>query len=25
VPPGALVLNEKTQVARNGWKRPKKG
>jgi bifunctional UDP-N-acetylglucosamine pyrophosphorylase/glucosamine-1-phosphate N-acetyltransferase len=25
VPPGTLVLNEKTQVARNGWKRPKKG
>ena len=25
VPPGTLALNEKTQVARNGWKRPKKG
>ena len=25
VPPGTLVLNDKTQVARNGWKRPKKG
>ena len=25
VPPGALALNDKTQVARNGWKRPKKG
>jgi bifunctional UDP-N-acetylglucosamine pyrophosphorylase/glucosamine-1-phosphate N-acetyltransferase len=25
VPPEALVVNEKTQVARSGWKRPKKG
>ena len=25
VPSGTLALNEKTQVARNGWKRPKKG
>jgi bifunctional UDP-N-acetylglucosamine pyrophosphorylase/glucosamine-1-phosphate N-acetyltransferase len=25
VPAGTLVLNDKTQVARNGWKRPKKG
>ncbi|HTS22866.1 MAG TPA: bifunctional UDP-N-acetylglucosamine diphosphorylase/glucosamine-1-phosphate N-acetyltransferase GlmU [Casimicrobiaceae bacterium] len=25
VPPGTLALNEKTQIARNGWKRPKKG
>lgn len=25
VPPGTLALNEKTQVARSGWKRPKKG
>jgi bifunctional UDP-N-acetylglucosamine pyrophosphorylase/glucosamine-1-phosphate N-acetyltransferase len=25
VPPGTLALNEKTQVARNGWKRPRKG
>jgi bifunctional UDP-N-acetylglucosamine pyrophosphorylase/glucosamine-1-phosphate N-acetyltransferase len=25
VPPGTLVLNDKTQVARNGWKRPRKG
>jgi bifunctional UDP-N-acetylglucosamine pyrophosphorylase/glucosamine-1-phosphate N-acetyltransferase len=25
VPPGTLALNDKTQVARNGWKRPKKG
>jgi len=25
VPPGTLVLNEKTQLARNGWKRPRKG
>ena len=25
VPPGTLALNEKTQVARQGWKRPKKG
>ncbi len=25
VPPGTLALNEKTQVSRNGWKRPKKG
>jgi bifunctional UDP-N-acetylglucosamine pyrophosphorylase/glucosamine-1-phosphate N-acetyltransferase len=24
VPPAALALNEKTQVARTGWKRPKK-
>jgi bifunctional UDP-N-acetylglucosamine pyrophosphorylase/glucosamine-1-phosphate N-acetyltransferase len=25
VPPGTLAINEKTQVARSGWKRPKKG
>jgi bifunctional UDP-N-acetylglucosamine pyrophosphorylase/glucosamine-1-phosphate N-acetyltransferase len=25
VPPGTLALNDKTQVARNGWKRPRKG
>jgi bifunctional UDP-N-acetylglucosamine pyrophosphorylase / glucosamine-1-phosphate N-acetyltransferase len=25
VPPGTLALNEKTQVSRNGWKRPRKG
>ncbi len=25
VPPGTLALNTKTQVARSGWKRPKKG
>jgi bifunctional UDP-N-acetylglucosamine pyrophosphorylase / glucosamine-1-phosphate N-acetyltransferase len=25
VPPGVLALNEKTQIARSGWKRPKKG
>jgi len=25
VPPEALVVNEKTQVARSGWKRPRKG
>jgi bifunctional UDP-N-acetylglucosamine pyrophosphorylase/glucosamine-1-phosphate N-acetyltransferase len=25
VPPAALAMNEKTQVARSGWKRPKKG
>ena len=25
VPAGTLVVNDKTQVARNGWKRPKKG
>src|SRR5437016_3718144 len=25
VPPDALAMNEKTQVARSGWKRPKKG
>jgi bifunctional UDP-N-acetylglucosamine pyrophosphorylase / glucosamine-1-phosphate N-acetyltransferase len=25
VPPGVLALNAKTQVARSGWKRPKKG
>jgi bifunctional N-acetylglucosamine-1-phosphate-uridyltransferase/glucosamine-1-phosphate-acetyltransferase GlmU-like protein len=25
VPPATLALNPKTQVARNGWKRPKKG
>jgi len=25
VPPGTLAVNEKTQVARSGWKRPKKG
>jgi len=25
VPPEALAMNEKTQVARSGWKRPKKG
>ena len=25
VPPGTLVTNPKTQVARNGWQRPKKG
>ncbi|HZV78751.1 MAG TPA: bifunctional UDP-N-acetylglucosamine diphosphorylase/glucosamine-1-phosphate N-acetyltransferase GlmU [Candidatus Binatus sp.] len=25
VPPEALVLNQKTQTARSGWKRPKKG
>lgn len=25
VPPGALAVNAKTQVARDGWKRPKKG
>ena len=25
VPPGTLAINEKTQVARSGWQRPKKG
>jgi bifunctional UDP-N-acetylglucosamine pyrophosphorylase/glucosamine-1-phosphate N-acetyltransferase len=25
VPPEALAMNEKTQVARSGWKRPRKG
>jgi len=25
VPPGTLAINEKTQVARSGWKRPRKG
>jgi len=25
VPPGTLALNDKTQVTRNGWKRPRKG
>ncbi|HTP46862.1 MAG TPA: bifunctional UDP-N-acetylglucosamine diphosphorylase/glucosamine-1-phosphate N-acetyltransferase GlmU [Casimicrobiaceae bacterium] len=25
VPPEALVINDKTQVARSGWKRPRKG
>ena len=25
VPPESLVINEKTQVARSGWKRPRKG
>jgi bifunctional UDP-N-acetylglucosamine pyrophosphorylase/glucosamine-1-phosphate N-acetyltransferase len=25
VPPEALVINDKTQVARGGWKRPRKG
>ena len=25
VPPGTLAVNEKTQVARSGWKRPRKG
>ena len=25
VPPGTLALNDKTQVSRQGWKRPKKG
>ena len=25
VPPGTLAVNEKTQIARSGWKRPKKG
>ena len=25
VPPGTLALNQKTQIARQGWKRPRKG
>jgi len=25
VPPGTLAINDKTQVARGGWQRPKKG
>jgi bifunctional UDP-N-acetylglucosamine pyrophosphorylase/glucosamine-1-phosphate N-acetyltransferase len=25
VPAQALVVNEKTQLAKSGWKRPKKG